>query len=87
MQIKNGEMKWKDRLELENASYSLNKIMAKLKEISEFLISMAFQLMNAEKILRLLRLFLSPLWDGSCCCVAFWGFTRGLSMQVGPVIP
>jgi IS5 family transposase len=41
--------------------YGLGRILTKLVETSRSVITMAFFVMNAEKILRLLRLFLSIL--------------------------
>ena len=41
--------------------YGLDRIMTKLVETSRTVITMAFYVMNAEKILRLLRLLLSIL--------------------------
>jgi hypothetical protein len=51
--------------------YSLQLIMARLSHGAEASISMAFLVMCAEKILRLLRLFLSLFLPGSTDCYSF----------------
>ena len=48
--------------------YSLNQIMAKLKAGAEGPISTSFLVMSVEKILRLLRLFLSCFLCGNGVC-------------------
>jgi IS5 family transposase len=49
------------RIGTSKRKYGLDRIMTKLVEASKAVITMAFFVMNAEKILRLLRLFLSLL--------------------------
>ncbi|MFN9547269.1 MAG: transposase, partial [Cyanobacteriota bacterium] len=49
------------RIGTSKRKYGLDRIMTKLVETSRTVITMAFFVMNAEKILRLLRLFLSLL--------------------------
>jgi hypothetical protein len=49
------------RIGTSKRKYGLDRIMTKLVETSKAVITMAFFVMNAEKILRLLRLFLSLL--------------------------
>ena len=56
--------------------------MAKLKEIPECMISMTFQLMNAEKILRLLRLFFILFLGWIMLLLSFLGLHEG-SEQAG----
>ncbi|MFN9546757.1 MAG: transposase, partial [Cyanobacteriota bacterium] len=49
------------RIGTSKRKYGLDRIMTKLVETSRTVITMAFFVMNAEKTLRLLRLFLSLL--------------------------
>ena len=58
--------------------YSLDKIMANLKEISESMVSMACLVINAEKILRLLRLFFVLFFGMDYVVVELPGASRGV---------
>jgi IS5 family transposase len=63
------------RIGTSKRKYGLDRIMTKLMEISRTVISMAFFVMNAEKILRLLRLlfalFVSMYFAMLCMCASW----------------
>ncbi|MFN9547323.1 MAG: transposase [Cyanobacteriota bacterium] len=63
------------RIGTSKRKYGLDRIMTKLMEISRTVISMAFYVMNAEKILRLLRLlfalFVSMYFAMLCMCASW----------------
>ena len=62
------------RIGTSKRKYGLDRILTKLVETSRTVITMAFFVMNAEKILRLLRLFLSILMStyilALCLCTS-----------------
>ncbi|MFN9547257.1 MAG: transposase [Cyanobacteriota bacterium] len=63
------------RIGTSKRKYGLDRIMTKLMETSRTVISMAFFVMNAEKILRLLRLlfalFVSMYFAMFCMCASW----------------
>jgi hypothetical protein len=63
------------RIGTSKRKYGLDRIMTKLMETSRTVISMAFFVMNAEKILRLLRLLLAlfmSMYFAMLCMCASW---------------
>ncbi len=62
----------RSQLRNQERKYGLDRIMTKLVETSRAVITMAFFVMNAEKILRLLRLLLSILVSVYILMLCLW---------------
>jgi hypothetical protein len=69
------------RIGTSKRKYGLDRILTKLIETSRTVITMAFFVMNAEKILRLLRLLLSILVSAYILMLYLCAYRRGPTLM------